>query len=219
MKSYIVFSLAILAIWLIITQATTISTLAQQFQIQQKPDEFTAVTITRIGDETMTWVDSDYNSSRTAPLLVYGDEMEITWAWPSSVESGMTSISFVWCEKDETDKSCDTSTEVRVAVVETIAGKATFKIPTLSFSKFFESFVRFKLLHEFGTTLYRYESKYTYHSDIASKTTKNVATAIIVFCVVMILIGLAILGYLVFKKVKKMRRERHGLHGGYTWRH
>lgn len=217
-QSRLIIALVLLLATLFLASATTLQSLAQTIQPQQANERFTEVVIVKVGEEVVNFKDSDYEPTKvdTTPLLVYGDMMTLTWNYPLSAQPGhLTKISFVWCEKG--DAACETSTKTLVATVPTRDSTATFEIPTLSFTKFFDSYVKFELEHTEGEVLIRYESKYKYHSDITTKGKKSIATVVIVFCVVMLLIGLAVLAFIIVKKCKKMRRGRH-FSSSYTYR-
>lgn len=213
-QSHLLIALLLLLGTVFLASATTLQSLAQTIQPQQTNEHFTDVVIVSVGDETVNFKDSDYDPAKldTTPLLVYGDMMTLTWNHPISAKAGQfTKISFVWCEKD--DAACDTSTQTLVKTVQTLDNTATFEIPT----KFFDSYVKFQLEHSEDEVLIRYTSLYKYHSDITTKGKKSIATIVIVFCVIMLLIGLAVLAFIIVKKCKKMRRGRH-FSSSYTYR-
>jgi hypothetical protein len=177
--------------------------------------EIADFTIISIDDDTFDFKDSTTDvDSKDLPLLIYDAEIKLSWVNSADVLAGdQLTITFVWCESDT---SCDASSTYKaysVTLDETAPGAtatATFEVPTLSFTKLFSSKVGIEFSYSRdGANVSTYVSKHKYPSDIATKTTKGVVTVVVVFCVVAIVMALAVLGFFIFKKCKKMRRTRH----------
>jgi hypothetical protein len=222
MQRKLLFSAALLLLGLFLTiSASPLTNLAKTITPSSNSDDldpFEKVTIDFIDDDYINWIDSEFpnRNQEKHPLFIYEAPSKISWLNPStSAEGHKAKLSFLWCETEIDNDDCTASMSVPVQTVDMATPGANstveFKIPTLAWTKFMPSIVRFSLTHldENNKSLGVYTSKYNYPSDFASKTTKGVIIVVVIFCTVCILMALAVLGFFIFKKVKKSRRQRH----------
>lgn len=216
--SLIALMVAIFAAMIIATPLQNLSQhIAPQSSLMnsQQIENFKTVTIKSIDGETLDWVDgAKHDETAVKPLFIYEAPCSISWVNPTTtLEGDKATVAFIWCEED--DKSCQATTSVRVANLDIATPSAItsidFEIPTLAWTKYFSSHIRFEITHTRGENddvLAVYKSQ-VYESDFTTKTTKGVIIVVVVFCSVCIIMALAVLTYFIVKKVKKMRRGRH----------
>jgi len=220
MQRKLLFSAALLLLGLFLTiSASPLANLAKTITPSSNSDDldsFEKVTIDFIDDDYINWIDSEFpnRNQEKHPLFIYEAPSIISWLNPStSAEGHKAELSFLWCETETDDDKCATSFLVHTIDMVKPNDNSTveFKIPTLAWTKFMPSTVRFSLTHRDAENniIGDYTSKYNYPSDFASKTTKGVIIVVVIFCTVCILMALAVLGFFIFKKVKKSRRQRH----------